>query len=239
MTATFQPEVRLDLPGKGRVDGAVRGAGRGFLTGAEVPLRILGEGMHGCSGQECGYVAIGILAVATATGSVGAIVGGVHGAIKAMPAREARKIEEATEGLANLWIQEIMTDRVLETETEDCACRYILLPDESWSAPDDEADYSSLAGEGFDSILEIGVVSVGFKGTQWGSDPPLSVFLAVRVRRYDGKTGKLLGVENLVFEGGERKFAEWMADGAAPAEEEFEQGYMEIAYKIVGTIPCN
>jgi hypothetical protein len=49
----------------------------------------------------------------------------------------------------------------------------------------------------------------------------------------------LLGVENLVYEGGERKFAEWMADGASPAEEEFEQGYREIADRIVGRIPCD
>jgi hypothetical protein len=239
VTARFLPEVRLDLPGKGRVDGAVRGAGRGFLAGAEIPLRILAEGMSGCSSKECGYVAIGILAVATATGAVGAVVGGVHGAIEAMPAREARKIEEATEGFANLRIQEILADRVLEAGTESGACRYILLPDASWSAPDDEVDYRSRAGEGFDSILEIGVDSVGFKGTQWGSDPPLSVFLTVRVRRYGGKDGKLLGVENLVYEGGERKFAEWMADGASPAEEEFEQGYREIADRIVGRTPCD
>jgi hypothetical protein len=239
VTARFLPEVRLDLPGKGRVDGAVRGAGRGFLAGAEIPMRVLAEGMSGCNSKECGYVAIGILAVATASGAVGAIVGGVHGAIGAMPAREARRIEEATKSLADLRIQEILTDRVLEAETENGACRYVLLPDASWSAPDDEVDYRSLVGEGLDSILEIGVVSVGFRGSRWGSDPPLSVFLVVRVRRYSGKDGSLLGVENLVYEGGERKFAEWMEEEAAPAEEEFEQGYTEIADRIVGRIPCD
>jgi hypothetical protein len=88
------------------------------------------------------------------------------------------------------------------------------------------------------SILEIGVTSVGFKGRQWGSDPPLSVFLTVRVRRHGGKDGKLLGVENLVYDSDERKLADWMADGAALAEEEFEQGYREIAGRIVARIPC-
>jgi hypothetical protein len=239
VTARFLPEVSLDLPGKGRIDGAVRGAGRGFLAGAEVPLRILGEGMSGCGGKECGYVAIGILAVAAATGTVGAVVGGVHGAIEAMPGREARKIERATEGLANLRIQEILADRVLEAGEECIGCRYVPLPDASWSFPDDEADYGSRAGEGFDTILEIGAVSVGFRGRQWGIDPPLSAFLTVRVRRYDGRDGKLLGVKDLVYESDERKFAEWMADGGAPAEEEFELGYREIAERIVAGIPCD
>jgi hypothetical protein len=231
--------VRLDLPGKGRVDGAVRGGGRGFLAGAEIPLRIAGEGLQGCVGKECGYLAIGFLAVATATGAVGAVVGGVHGAIKAMPAREARRMEEATEDLANLRIQETLSDRVLESGTENLACRYVILPDASWSAPDDEGDYRSHAGMGIDSILEIGVISVGFKGTKWGSDPPLSVFLAVRVRRYRGSDGKLIAVENLFYESDERKFVEWMADEALPVEEEFEQGYREIAGRIVSGIPCN
>ena len=49
----------------------------------------------------------------------------------------------------------------------------------------------------------------------------------------------MLGVEDLFYQGDERKFAEWMADGAAPAEEEFERGYREIAGKIVAGIPCD
>lgn len=238
VTARFQPEVRLDLPGKGRVDGAVRGAGRGFVAGAEIPLRFLADGMGGCGTRECGYVAIGILALATATGTVGAVVGGVHGAIEAMPAREARRMEEATEGLANLRIQEILVSRILEAGTRSVACRYVPLPGAEWSAPDEEVDSRSRAKEGFDSILEIGVLSVGFRGTQWGSDPPLSVFLAVRVRRYAGGDGKFLGVEDLFYESGERKFAEWMAEEAALAEEEFVQGYREIAKRVVAEIPC-
>lgn len=238
VTASFLPEVRLDLPGKGRVDGAVRGAGRGFLAGAEIPLRILGEGMSGCSTKECGYLAIGILALATASGTVGAVVGGVHGAVHAMPLREARRMEKATQALANLRIQEILTDRLLEAGTDSISCRYIPLPDAFWATPDDVVDHVSRAGEGFDSILEIGVTSVGFRGTQWGRDPPLSVFLTVRVRRYGGKDGKLLGVENLVYESDESKFVDWMADGASLAEEEFELGYRVIAGRIIAGIPC-
>jgi hypothetical protein len=231
--------VRLDLPGKGRVDGAVRGAGRGFLAGAEIPMRIAAAGMQGCGTKECGYMAIGFLAVATATGAVGAVFGGVQGAIEAMPFREARRMEEATEGLANLRIQETLADRVLEEAKEIEACRYVNLPDATWSAPEDEVDYRTYTGKGIDSILEIGVISIGFKGTQWGSDPPLTVILAVRVRRYRGSDGKLLKVVNLFHEGDERKFAEWMEDGAALAEEEFERGYRELAGRIVAGIPCD
>lgn len=239
VSASFLPEVRLELPGKGRVDGAVRGAGRGFLVGAEIPLRTLGEGLTGCGGKECGYLAIGILAVATATGAVGAVLGGVHGGFAAMPAREARKIEGATAGLASLRIQETVADRAIEAAGENAACRYLLLPGAAWSAPEEIGDYQSDAGREFGAILEIGVLSLGFRGRKWGSDPPLSVFLNVRVRRYGGSDGKMLGVQDLSYESDERKFAEWMADGAAAAEEEFEQGYRKIAWRIATEIPCD
>lgn len=238
VAARFLPEVRLDLPGKGRVDGAVRGAGRGFLSGAEIPLRILGEGLTGCGGKECGYLAIGILAVATATGAVGAFVGGVHGAIEAMPAREARRMERATAGLAELRIQEILAYRTIEAAAENESCRYLMLPGAAWSTPEEEGDYRSHAGREFHSILEIGVLSMGFKGRKWGSDPPLSVFLNVRVRRYGGTDGEMLAVQDLSYESDERKFAEWMADGAAAAEQEFERGYDDIAARIVSGIAC-
>jgi hypothetical protein len=237
-TARFLPEVRLDLPGKGRVDGAVRGAGRGFLTGASVPLRLLAGGMSGCSGEACGYAAIGILALAAASGSVGAVFGGVHGAIMAIPAEEARKIENATRELANLRIQETMRDRILEDAEDRAGCRFVFLPDAAPPSVDCVVDYRFLAERGIASILEVSVLSVGFKGEQWGSDPPLSVFLSVRVRRYRTEDGRMLEEKELGYRSTKRKFIEWMADEAALTEEEFHRGYARVSGEVVREMLC-
>jgi hypothetical protein len=238
VAARFLPEVRLDLPGKGRLDGAVRGAGRGFLAGASVPLRILVGGMSGCQGEACGYAAIGILAVAAASGSIGAVVGGVHGAIKAMPADEARKIENATRELANLKIQETMRDRILAYAEDSADCRFVYLPDAAPPSDDCVVDYRFLAERGIASALEVSVLSVGFKGEDWGSDPPLSVFLSVRVRRYRTGDGQMLAEKEFGFQGTHRKFVEWMADGGALTEEEFHRGYADISGKVVREMLC-
>ena len=236
--ARFLPEVRLDLPGKGRLDGAVRGAGRGFLTGASVPLRIFAEGMSGCQGEACGYLAVGVLAVAAASGSIGAVVGGVHGAIKAIPADEARKIENATRELETLKIQETMRDRIL-MDAKNCAgCRFVFLPDAAPPSVDCVVDYNFLAERGIASVLEVSVLSVGFKGDQWGSDPPLSVFLSVRVRRYRTGDGRMLEEKGLGYQSTKRKFAEWMADGAALTEEEFHRGYAHVSGEVVREMLC-
>jgi hypothetical protein len=238
VAARFLPEVRLDLPGKGRLDGAVRGAGRGFLTGASVPLRVFAEGMSGCHGEGCGYAAIGILAVAAASGSIGAVVGGVHGAIKAIPADEARKIENATRELATLRIQETMRDRILEEAEDRAECRFVSVPDAAPPSSDCVVDYRFLAERGIASVLEVSVLSVGFNGEDWGSNPPLSVFLSVRVRRYRTEDGRMLEEKELGYQGARRKFVEWMADGAALTEEEFHRGYAHVSEKVVREMLC-
>lgn len=238
VSAKFLPEVVLDLPAKGRVDGAVRGAGRGFLAWAGVPLRVGAEAMRGCSGQACGYVAIGMLAVATASGTVGAVVGGVEGAIRAMPAGEARRIEEATRHLADLKIQETIRDRVLEEAEDASGCTVLAVPDAGPTATDCVVDYGGLAAKGVDSVVELSVLSVGFKGEKWGKRPPLSVFLMVRARRYRTEDGRMLEEKELSYRSPERQFSAWMEDGAVHMEEAFETGYGELAEKIAGEVIC-
>jgi hypothetical protein len=233
--AMFLPEVVLDLPAKGRVDGAVRGAGRGFLKWAEVPLRVGAEVLRGCNGKECGYVAIGFLAMSAATGAVGAVVGGIHGSIWAIPGKEAGRMEKAIRYLADLKIQETMWHRVHDAAMDHTAYRILPLPESGPDAPDNVADYREFAGAGVDSVMEVSVLSVGFKGERWGRNPPLSVFLQVRVRRYRTMDGTIAIQEEKEFRyrSEERFFSEWMADGAARMDWEFQKGYRMLAGEIV------
>lgn len=238
VSARFLPEVVLDLPAKGRIDGAVRGAGRGFLAWGGVPLRVGAEAMRGCSGEACGYAAIGFLAVAAASGTVGAVVGGVKGAIRAMPAEEARRIEEATRHMADLKIQETVRDRALEEAEDASGFTVVAVPDAGPTASDCAVDYRGLAAEGIDTVAEVSVLSVGFRGEKWGRNPPLSVFLKARVRRYRTGEGRMLEEKELSYRSPERYFSDWMADGAALVEEEFEAGYGALAERIAGDVIC-
>ncbi|MBP2669111.1 MAG: hypothetical protein H6Q80_1313 [Deltaproteobacteria bacterium] len=238
VSAEFLPEVVLDLPGKGRVDGAVRGAGRGFLLWSSVPLRFGAEGLRGCSGEACGYIAVGVLAVAAATGAVGAVFGGLEGAIRAIPAREAEEIETATRYLADLKIQETMRDRVLDAAEDAGGCAVVALPGAGPAAVDCVVAYGGLAAEGIGSVVEVAVLSVGFRGERWGTRPPLSVVLAVRVRRYRTGDGQMTDEWEFRHRSEERLFADWMADGAALLEEEFREGYWRLAEEIVVAMRC-
>jgi len=232
--ANFLPEVVLDLPAKGRVDGAVRGAGRGFLKWVEVPLRVGAEVLRGCNGKECGYVAIGFLAISAATGAVGAVVGGIQGSIRAIPGKEAERMENATRYLADLKIQETMWHWVHDATMDLTAYRILPFPESGPDAPDNVADYSGFASAGVDSVIEVSVLSVGFKGERWGRNPPLSVILRVRVRRYRTMDGTIAIQEEreFLYRSEERSFSEWMTDGAARMDWEFQNGYRMLAGEI-------
>jgi len=236
--AKFLPEVELDLPAKGRIDGAVRGAGRGFLAWAELPLRAGAEGLRGCSGEACGYMAIGVLALTAVTGAVGAVVGGVQGAMQAIPEREARRIEYATGYLADLKIQEAMWSRTLDAMMDTTGDRVLPIPEGGPTASDCVVDYGGFANPGIDSIVEVAVMSVGFKGEKWGRNPPLSVFLQVRVRQYRARDGSLeiQREKEFRYQSVERFFPEWMAERAARVEEEFQRGYGLLAREIADWI---
>jgi len=236
--ARFLPEIVLDLPAKGRIDGAVRGAGRGFLKWAEVPLRVGADLLRGCNGKECGYVAIGFLAMSAATGTVGAVVGGIRGSIRAIPGKEAGRMENATRYLADLNIQETMWRQVHEAAMDHTAYRILPLPGSGPDAPDNVADYRGFASAGVDSVMEVSVLSAGFKGERWGRNPPLSVFLQVRVRRYRTMDGTIAIREEkeFLYRSEERSFSEWMADGAARMDWEFQKGYRVLAREIADWI---
>lgn len=236
--AKFLPEVVLDLPAKGRVDGAVRGAGQGFLAWAELPLRVGAEMMRGCSGEACGYLAIGVLAVTAATGTVGALIGGVQGAIQAIPEKEARRIEQATTYLADLKIQETMWSRTLDAAMDQPGYYAFAVPEGGPAASDCVVDYGGVAAPGTDAIVEVSVLSVGFVGETWGRNPPLSVFLQVRARRYRTTDDRMELVDESEFRyrSSARHFSEWMADGAIRVEGEFQQGYGLLAVRIAGWI---
>jgi len=103
--------------------------------------------------------------VAAATGAVGAVFGGLEGAIRAIPAREAEEIETATRYLADLKIQETMRDRVLDAAEDAGGCAVVALPGAGPAAVDCVVAYGGLAAEGIGSVVEVAVLSVGFRGS--------------------------------------------------------------------------
>jgi hypothetical protein len=192
------------------------------------------EALRGCNTKECGYVAIGFLAVAAATGTVGALIGGVEGAVRAMPAGEARRIDDATRYLRELNLQETLWNRTLDAARDRTEYLVYPIPAGGPTASDCAVDYGNAARRGLDSIVETAVLSVGFIGEKWGSNPPLSVFLRVRVRRYRVAELRMemVAEKEFLYRSRERLFPEWMADQAARVEEEFQRGYAVLAAEI-------
>jgi len=151
-------------------------------------------------------------------------------------------MENATRYLADLEIQEAMWDRVLDAAMRHTAYKILPLAEGGPDAPDNVADYGGSATAGVDTVVEVGVLSVGFKGERWGRNPPLSVILQVRARRYRTMDGVMAIQEEREFRyrSEERSFSEWMADGASRMDREYQKGYRTLAGEIadwIGTWP--
>ena len=131
-----------------------------------------------------------------------------------------------------------MWRHVYDAATDNTAYRVLRFPEGGPDAPDNVADYSRFANVGVDSIIEVSVLSVGFKGDRWGRNPPLSVILQVRVRRYRTMDSTMAIHEEKEFRyrSEERFFSEWMADGAARMDWEFRKGYRMLAREIADWI---
>ena len=117
-----------------------------------------------------------------------------------------------------------MRDRVFQEARDKTSHTFVLIQD--------QAPYSSLADKGIDTVLEIGVAELRFEGK--GINPPLTLFVSVRVRLIRVSDETELYVYTLDPPStNARKFTEWAADDARPLRDELEDFNQYLAKHIV------
>lgn len=194
VSAGFLPDATLaPPPAGGRIQGLVRGAGQGFLDGISI-VGGLGNARFQCSsGEGCAAAAVILLAVVVSFGTVGAVVGGIHGALTAPEAEDARRIrEEAREMLADLRIQENLAERIARRGADAAGdnALFVALGDRGPDGPGEAVDYRTLAGEGIDTVVEAAVLAIGFAGAN-ARNAPLRLTMTVRIRLYRASDGAM------------------------------------------------
>jgi len=213
----FTPSTNLLTFAKGKDTGAAKGAAAGALYfTAEF-------GARGASAGPIGLLLLPVFA------SIGAITGGIEGAIKAIPAEEAARIEASVSSvLQELDMQNTMAENMVSRGTELTSYRFVPLKGLGPSTPDAKPDFTSIKGEGNDLALEVGVLEIGFHGGS-GSDPLLSFYMNARIRAFRVNDGEELHADIFRYASRARKFSEWAENGALRLEEVLENGYAEIA----------
>lgn len=216
---SYVPESKFNVPAKGRGQGALVGGATGFVA----PL----------SGGSAGGSPEAMMMIA-AIGLALAPVGAVIGAGSAMPMEEAKISESALrKALADMKIQESLCGRLIAEAREKASPRSFAAVDSGPSAPLDNVAYGQTANGGIDSVLEAQVTHVGLSTMTWGSDPPMALFLDVKLRLVRVGGDADLWNRSVKHRSPIRRFSEWAKDDGRLIKVEFDRAYGEIAERAI------
>ncbi len=225
----YDPAVDFATFARGKGAGAAKGAAGGFASAA--------GSMGHCGGDFCGLAFLLWLATA---GVVAAVHGAITGALDALPADEAERIEEAARALfARLRLQERIREAVMQAGQRKTSRKFVFLDGRGPSAPGDKVDYRPAQKEGLDAVLEICADEIAFSTPPQGEkfdrkDPPLFLFLDVSARLVRLSDGKVLyDARALSTSEGPLKRAKWEAEGYKAFFEALSRGYGDIAEKVI------
>jgi hypothetical protein len=166
----------------------------------------------------------------------GAVVGGtagvVSGAWNGLPSEQVAALHQPIErARREQAMQSAMAKRVLEEGAAMPHYQFAYLPEAGPASAFDTPDYHSLKAEGFDSVLELGVASVGFEAMK--GEPASAVFemkLRARVVPLSGHGSPL--VRDLQHRGQWRGVPQWVADDGRLFDEELTAAYSSLAGQL-------
>jgi len=240
-TVHYQPYSHLKSTTSGKGWGAAKGAGYGLAVGVTPGLAIASI-VRGCGGAreigalDCGTIAAAGLGVAVAGGTIGALVGTVHGAVTAESASRVRTAEAALEAaMADLTVQTTLRDHVLQAARERSSLRFVAVED-GGSTAIAPADEETPATGGVDAVLEVRVSRIQLTG-QGSVNPPMTLLMAAPVRISRVADGTVLYAETFEYRGHDaRKFVEWAADDGLALREAVDRGARSLADDIVRSL---
>ena len=235
VTAQYAPAAEFNAYAAGTGANAARQAGRTGLKGAK------GGALPGALVMQLGkiggppgafFAAVGLVvagAGAAVGGTIGGVVGAIDGAVNAMPTEERKTIHHLidqtrlAEGL-----QSELSRQVLAHTASLPRYRVLAVPQAGPRAPREMPEYGHLRAAGFDSVLELAVVSIGFQGEP--GDPPIASFeMTVRARAVPLAEGSEPWIVEKSYRGVRRMPAtEWQADDGRLFREELEASYQQL-----------
>lgn len=225
VSARFTPRPMLQLPAKGGLAGAGRGAATWSATGGLVPFSSGGGGG--------GAGAILVLAASVVGATLGGISGTVAGVVKSEPAEKVRVSEAAlNDALSVLNMQESLRDRIMKVARDQTREHVVILPDKGPAGAGEKVSYGSLADTGIDTVVEVAVTDIGVNGP-WDVNPPLNFIMKAQVRVVRTSVDQEYYAAEYEYNRGERTFSGWAADNAVPFLMELDRAYQDIAEKVV------
>ena len=137
--------------------------------------------------------------------------------------------------LETLKMQEAVRGYVLKIAQGQTHRPFVLINGQGPSSPGEKISYRSLRNEKVDTILEIGVLSLGFQGGG-GTDPSFSLTMSMAARVTRTADDSELFVRKIDYKGAPGRLTDWAADHARPFGRELERAYQTLATRIVDEV---
>jgi len=226
--AGIEPSLRLHGPQVGK--GFWAGAGRGSAVVIEA----------GIAGQNVFTFMAGL-----ALSPVGAIVGGLDGAISESARTVSRPLTSGRDTEAKIGrelkrrkIEVALRDHITQTGRGSTSQRFIALPHETFSVEVLSYGGNSHAREmliesGIDAILDVHITRFGLSGMS-ADDPLIALELNVRSLWY--AQDMPLQFNEWEYKGKERRLSTWTSDGNRLLREELEHAVQRLAKRVVNGI---
>lgn len=213
--AEFTPLLKFDTFAVGAGSGAAAGAGAGALGS------LYGGFM---TANPIGMV-LGVLLM-----PVGAVGGGVYGAVTAVAPETAKEIDALQHrAMARLAVQRTVAD---QARAEALAAGFpasLADPGIGPKAPGDHPDYLPLAARA-DVVLETTVREFGFKGS--GRDPDIALFMTGSARLLRAATGEELASHPFQVSSESHKFLAWREENG----QRLDAAYAELVGRTAESI---
>jgi hypothetical protein len=262
VAAQYTPAVEFELPAKGWLSGAGRGAVQGtksFIllvpTGAFLgTATLIGGGAGGGAALTLAFMAIGALL----KGAGYLIIGPFYGAATAeVPATVEEAEAQLKAALASMRIQETFSKYVWQAAPSKLDLP--VLEGQGPESPSDLLTYLPLQDAKIDTVMELRVTRLWLSSNEsffqplirtFSEDgqslidpkqeleinPSLSLGMEARVRLIRTADQVVLYDKTGVYTGGYFLFAEWAADNAHLFGLEIERAYQDLANRVVNKI---
>jgi hypothetical protein len=263
VSAQYTPAVEFELPAKGWLGGAARGAVGGtkaFIILVPSGATLAGMGTIMAMGGPQGLL-VGLAGVALLLKGAGyMIIGPFYGAVTAEPPATVEEAEAHLKAaLASMRIQETFSRYVVQAARFSGNVDLTVLDGQGPESPSDLLTYLPLQDTNTDSVLELRVNRVRLSTNEsffqpltrtfseedqspidpyqeFQINPSLSFGIEVRGRLIRTADQVVLFDDTWKHEGISRLFDEWAANDAQLFREEFERAYGELAGQLSTSI---
>ncbi|MBS3951836.1 MAG: hypothetical protein KGZ88_02690 [Methylomicrobium sp.] len=180
-----------------------------------------------------GLMGLGGIVAGAAAGAVIFPFMPIWGAIKAVPAEVARKIDDSLyHELTKANPQEALACSILDESKKMDGYHLYGVPKDTTVSNQGEQNYKAADFPEFDSVLEINVDSLGFKGGE-GSNPEIALFMTTKARLIKLDDQKVLYEREFTYQSAGYHWDEWARNDSLLIAIKFIDAYHNLAEQIL------